>query len=111
MPLPIMAAVAQQESAGDPNAVSTAGAQGLYQFMPGTAAQFHISDPFNPLQSAFAAALYLQQLFARFGSWPLALAAYNAGPGAVEAAGNRIPDIPETQNYVRSILGVVGGKP
>ena len=105
-----MAAVMLQESGGNPNAVSPAGAQGLYQFMPYTARGFGITNPFDPAQSTFGAALYLRDLYKRFGSWDLALAAYNAGPGAVEAAGNRIPNIPETQQYVHSILSMLGGK-
>lgn len=106
-----MAAVMMQESGGDPHAVSKVGAQGLFQFMPDTGRAIGMTNPFDPVQSAFAGALYLKQLYGKFGSWPLALAAYNAGPGAVEAAGNRIPDIPETQQYVRSILGMLGGSP
>lgn len=105
-----MAAVMAQESGGDPRAVSSAGAQGLFQFMPGTAQGFGITDAFNPLQSALGAAIYLKQLHAKFGSWELALAAYNAGPGAVEAAGGQIPNIPETQNYVRSVMAMLGGR-
>lgn len=106
-----MAAVMQQESGGDPQAVSSAGAQGLFQFMPGTAKAYGIANPFDPIESAFGAALMLRDLHRQFGSWPLALAAYNAGPGAVQAAGNRIPNIPETQHYVSAILSRLGGSP
>jgi cell wall-associated NlpC family hydrolase len=102
LPAGLLAAVAQQESGGNPNAVSPAGAIGLMQLMPGTAAGLGV-DPHDPVQSIDAAARILSASLRRYnGSVPLALAAYNAGPGAVAQYGG-IPPYPETQNYVRSI--------
>jgi len=92
------------ESNFDPQAQSPAGAQGLGQLMPGTAAGLGVSDPFDPAANLDGAARYLQQQFQRFGRWDLALAAYNAGPGAVEKYGG-IPPYEETQSYVAKILG------
>ena len=81
----VLAAVAKTESAFDPNAVSHAGAQGLMQFMPGTAAEMGV-DPYDPASAIDGAARYLSQNLRRFGSLELALAAYNAGPQAVATA-------------------------
>lgn len=99
----LLAAVARQESSFDPRAVSPAGAQGLMQLMPGTAAGLGVSDPFDPAQAVDGAARLLKQLLERFGSVDLALAGYNAGPGAVLRY-DGVPPYPETQNYVRSVL-------
>lgn len=110
VPARLLAAVGAQESGFNARATSKAGAQGMFQFMPETAKGFGITDPFDPLQSAVGAALYLKGLYAKFGSWDLALAGYNAGAGAVEKYGG-IPPYPETQNYVKSIMGMVGGAP
>lgn len=84
---------------------SPAGAQGIAQFMPATAAQFGI-DPLNPAQAIPAAAKYLSQLYAQFGNWDLAVAAYNWGPGNVAKynAGQKSPPT-ETVNYVAAITG------
>jgi hypothetical protein len=98
----LLAAVASVESGFDPRAVSPAGAQGLMQFMPATAAGLGVS-PLDPASAVDGAARYLKDLTGRFGSTELALAAYNAGPGAVSRHGG-IPPYPETQNYVRSVL-------
>ena len=93
------------ESNFDPNAGSPAGAQGLTQLMPATAASLGVSDPYDPVQSLDGGARYLRQMLDRFGGDPAkALAAYNAGPGAVTRFGG-VPPYRETQNYVRNILG------
>ncbi len=93
-----------QESGFDPAAVSPAGAQGIAQFMPGTAEQLGV-DPSDPLASLDAAARYMSTLLTNNkGSYPLALAAYNAGQGAVDQYGG-VPPYAETQQYVASILG------
>lgn len=99
----ILTAVARQESGYDPRAVSPAGAQGLMQLMPGTAAGLGVTDPFDPAQAVDGAARLLRDLMQRFGQLDLALAGYNAGPGAVLRY-DGIPPYPETQNYVRSIM-------
>ncbi len=100
----LLRAVIQQESAFRPCAVSSKGAQGLMQLMPATAAQFGVSDPFNPAESINAGAKLLSQLMKRYsGDLNRVLGAYNAGPANVDAV-NGIPVFAETQNYVRSIL-------
>ena len=88
----------------NPNAVSPAGAQGIAQFMPATAIAYGLDDPFDPEQAIEAQATMMGELLAQFGSVELALAAYNAGPGAV-AGCNCIPPYPETQAYVVRIMG------
>lgn len=93
----------QQESGWNPDAVSPKGAVGLAQLMPGTADQLGV-DETDPQSNLEGGARYLSMMYARFGSWKLALAAYNAGPEAVEASGD-VPDYKETQDYVAAILG------
>ena len=105
---PLLAAIARQESAFDPKAVSHAGAQGLMQLMPATAQGLGVTDSFNPAQAVDGAARLMRDLLDRFGSTPLALAAYNAGPGAVMRY-DGIPPYRETQDYVRSIMATLGG--
>ncbi len=101
----LLRAVAHKESAFQPCAVSRAGAMGLMQLMPETAATLGVEDPFDPEQSILGGALYLRRLLDRFdNNLALTLAAYNAGPARVESYGG-IPPIRETQNYVTSILG------
>jgi cell wall-associated NlpC family hydrolase len=104
----LLAAVARQESGFNAHAVSGAGAQGLMQLMPGTARGLGVTDPFNPAQAIDGAARLLKGLEQEFGRTDLALAAYNAGPGAVHRYGG-IPPYPETQNYVRNIMAMLGG--
>jgi cell wall-associated NlpC family hydrolase len=98
----LLTAVARAESGFDPAAKSPAGAQGLMQFMPATAAGLGI-DPWKPAEAVDGAARLLKSHLQRFGSTELALAAYNAGPGAVTKHGG-IPPYKETQNYVRKIM-------
>jgi hypothetical protein len=91
------------ESSWNQGAVSPKGATGLGQLMPGTAAELGV-DPTDPYQNIEGSARYLAQQYGDFGTWPLALAAYNAGPGAVRKYGG-IPPFAETQAYVPKILG------
>lgn len=93
----------QNESSFNPNAKSKKGATGLAQLMPDTAQELGV-DINDPEQNLRGGATYLKQQIDRFGSPELALAAYNAGPGAVQKAGG-IPDFPETKSYVQKIMG------
>lgn len=104
----LVAAVARAESGFNPSAVSPAGAQGLMQLMPGTARGLGVADPFDAAQSARGGAKYLRTQLDRFGDPALALAAYNAGPGAVTRAGG-IPPYAETQAYVQRVMGYYAG--
>jgi soluble lytic murein transglycosylase-like protein len=106
----LLRGIVKQESAFRPCAVSSKGAMGLMQLMPATAAQLGVKDPFNPKENVDAGARLFKQLLTGFGDLTLALGAYNAGPSRVNEA-NGLPDIPETVNYVRSILSVLPSKP
>jgi soluble lytic murein transglycosylase-like protein len=100
----LLKGLVSQESGFDPNARSGAGALGLTQLMPGTAAGLGVTNPLDPVQSLQGGAKYLRQQLDRFGGdEKLALAAYNAGPGAVARFGG-VPPYSETQNYVTSVL-------
>jgi len=101
----LLTGLIRAESNFDPGATSPAGAQGLTQLMPGTAASLGVTNPLDPVQSIDGGARYLRQQLDRFGNDATkALAAYNAGPGAVERFGG-VPPYEETQNYVRRVLG------
>jgi hypothetical protein len=102
LPASVLQAVAKHESAFNPRAVSPAGAQGLMQLMPSTAKGLGV-NPFDPAQAVDGAARILSGNLQRFGSLDKALAAYNAGPGAVQKYGG-VPPYAETQGYVRRIL-------
>ena len=104
----LLAAQLYAESGFNPFARSPAGAEGIAQFMPGTAEAMGLLDPFDPADGIHAQAHLTRDLPGRFGSVPLALAAHNAGPGAVAACGC-IPPYPETRAYVAKILGLLGG--
>ncbi len=93
----------QQESGWNPVAVSSKGATGLAQLMPETAKTLGV-DIADPAENLDGGARYLRKMFDKFGTWELALAAYNAGPGAVEEH-NGIPPFAETEGYVKAILG------
>lgn len=101
----ILHGLIQQESGFDPNARSGAGASGLTQLMPGTASSLGIANPLDPAESIEGGARYLSQMMSRFGgNTSDALAAYNAGPGAVQQYGG-VPPYAETQSYVSKVLG------
>src|SRR3954452_13358917 len=104
----LLAAQISAESGFTPFATSGAGAQGIAQFMPGTAAAMGLDDPFDAPAAIDAQAHLMRDLLRQFGSVPLALAAYNAGPAPMQACGC-VPDNGETPGYVARILGLLGG--
>jgi Transglycosylase SLT domain/D-alanyl-D-alanine carboxypeptidase/Putative Flp pilus-assembly TadE/G-like len=104
----LLAAQLMAESNFNPYAGSPAGAQGIAQFIPSTAAAYGLRDPFDPVEAIDAEAHLMSDLIHQFGSPQLALAAYNAGPAPVEAC-HCIPAYPETQAYVSRILALLGG--
>lgn len=110
LPPKLVRAVIARESAFRPCAESKKGAMGLMQLMPATAEELNVADPFDPGSNVAAGTKYLRQLLEKYkGDLRLALAAYNAGPAAVDAAGG-VPDIVETREYVDAIVGVAGIK-
>ena len=108
VPPALMAGQLMAESGFDPNVGSPAGAQGIAQFMPSTAAAYGLTNPYDPVAAIDAEAHLMSDLLHQFGSPELALAAYNAGPAPVEAC-HCIPPYPETQAYVTRILALIGG--
>lgn len=109
LPTGLLDALIWTESRYNPLAVSGAGAAGLGQLMPGTARELGVFNRFDPRANVWAAARYLRQMLDKFGMVHLAVAAYNAGPGAVERAGG-IPLNGETPSYVRNVLAFWGAK-
>lgn len=101
--------VIRQESNFKLGARSNKNAQGLMQMIPATAERFKVEDPYDPQQNIEGGVRYLRWLLKRFnGDVNLALAGYNAGEGAVEKCGNKVPEFKETQNYVKKIVGAYG---
>ena len=100
----LMHAVISAESAYNPWAISSKGAMGLMQLMPGTAERFGVNNPYDPIANMHGGARYLRWLLDRFNDPRLAVAAYNAGEGAVQKYGNQVPPYRETQNYVVKVL-------
>ena len=108
----LVRAVVQVESAFNPGARSPKGALGLMQLMPATIHQFGVSNPFNPRENLRAGVAYLRQLLDRYqNNEELALAAYNAGPGAVDKHGQNVPPYRETRNYVAQINQMAPRRP
>ena len=105
----LVQAVIQCESDYDPRAVSRVGAIGLMQLMPATAVELAVLDPLDEGQNVAGGTAYLRRMLDRFGRLDLALAAYNAGPEAVERYGG-IPPYPETVGYVRKVLSLYEGR-
>jgi hypothetical protein len=108
VPMNVLAAQLYAESGFNPFATSGAGAQGIAQFMPGTARSYGLKNPYDPFAAIDAQAHLMSDLLRQFGKVSLALAAYNAGSGAVEKYGG-VPPFAETRGYVARILGLLGG--
>jgi transglycosylase-like protein with SLT domain/D-alanyl-D-alanine carboxypeptidase-like protein len=108
VPMDVLAAQLYAESGFNPFATSGAGAQGIAQFMPGTAQSYGLKNPYDPMAAIDAQAHLMSDLLREFGKVALALAAYNAGSGAVQKYGG-VPPFAETRGYVARILGLLGG--
>jgi soluble lytic murein transglycosylase-like protein len=104
----LVQAVVQVESGYNVRALSSKGAKGLMQLMPGTARELGVTDPYDAEQNVRAGTAYLRRMFDRFGNLEWALAAYNAGPEAVERHSG-IPPFAETREYVRRVLCLLDG--
>jgi soluble lytic murein transglycosylase-like protein len=105
LPKSLLHAVITAESAYDPNAISRAGAVGLMQLMPETAKRYGVSNRRNPSDNVNGGTRYLRDLLKMFNNnVVLALAAYNAGEGAVKRHGNKVPPYKETRNYVKKVI-------
>jgi soluble lytic murein transglycosylase-like protein len=105
LPSGLLTAIAFVESTFDPQAVSSAGAQGMFQIMPKTAAELGVGDPFDPVEAAEGAAMHLARDFRTFGNWEHAVMAYNAGPHRIEAylSGDGPPLKQETLDYLPKV--------